>query len=319
METLPTEARPPYARAPMIVGNRGSLLTLLRWQQRSVLLFVSTAAVVIALRELLGLRWLQIPPVPVAVVGGALGIFVSFRTNAAYARWWEGRQLWGRLVNTSRAFATQVLAYLESPDGQPSALQRQLIEKQILYVHVLRCLLREQSPWDDEDVKRFTTPEERAELARESNATHAIAHAQHVAIAREAREGRLGAVQLDAFDRSIASLLEVQGGCERIKKTPMPRGYSFFTEQLIRIYSVIFPLAIAQEMWVMTIPVNVLVCISFLMISEVGRVLEDPFTLFYNGLPLAALSRTIENNLRQRLGDAELLPMSKPDANGILM
>jgi ion channel-forming bestrophin family protein len=72
----------------MMVSNKGSVLRLIQWQQRSVVLFAASAGLVIALRELLGWEWLAIPAVPVAVVGGALGIFVSFRTNAAYARWW---------------------------------------------------------------------------------------------------------------------------------------------------------------------------------------------------------------------------------------
>lgn len=78
-------------------------------------LFTVSEALVVLLHVVVGLRWLRVPSLPVAVVGGALGIFVSFRTNAAYARWWEGRQLWGRLINNSRLFATQVLTYPAGP------------------------------------------------------------------------------------------------------------------------------------------------------------------------------------------------------------
>jgi ion channel-forming bestrophin family protein len=304
----------------MIVGTSGSLRGLVIWQQRSIVLFAGFAGLVVALREGLGWHWLAIPAVPVAVVGGALGIFVSFRTNAAYARWWEGRQLWGRLVNLSRTFSTQVIAYLpRAEDGSSSTLQRALVERQVLYVHVLRCLLRDQSPWEDPDAERFSTPSERAALSRETNATHAILDRQLAELAREADAGRLAGLRLDALDRTIAGLLDVQGGCERIKRTPMPRGYGYFADQLIRAFGMLFPLALAQELWVAVIPLNVLVCLAFLMINEVGRVLEDPFTMFWNGLPLSALSRTIESNLRQRLGDPEVLPMLKADAQGILM
>lgn len=304
----------------MMVSNRGSIVGLLQWQQRSVIFFAATAAAVIALRELAGWHWLRIPAIPVAVVGGALGIFVSFRTNAAYARWWEGRQLWGRLINLSRMFSSQVLAYLpRTSDGSPSALQRRLIERHILYVHVLRCLLRDQSPWTDEDVPRFGDSTERASLEHETNATHALLDRQLAEVTREADEGRLTPFRLEAFDRSIMGLLDVQGGCERIKRTPMPRGYGYFAEQLVRAFGVLLPLAIAEELWIMAIPINVLVCLAFLMISEVGRVLEDPFTMFWNGLPLSALSRTIESNLLQRLGEDDVRPLLKPDARGILM
>lgn len=303
----------------MIVRERGSILALLRWQQSSVVLFAAAAGVVVACHEILGWTWLVVPAVPVAVVGGALGIFVSFRTNAAYARWWEGRGLWGRIVNASRTFGTQVLAYLPCDGDRPSETQRTVVRRAILYVHVLRCLLRDQDPWVDDEVKRFSTEEERSRYAKEGNATHAILHDNQVTLALERREGRITPHELDALDRSFATYLDAQGGCERIKRTPMPRGYSFFAEQLIRIYSVIFPLSIVADLWIATIPINMLVCLAFMMISEVGRVLEDPFTMFYNGLPLSALCRTIENNLRQRLGDPDLLPMLKPTPDGILM
>ena len=78
---------------------------------------------------------------PVAVVGGAIGIFVSFRTNSAYDRWWEGRKLWGQLVNSSRHFCSQVLVYLPPGPAGPSPLQVELIRRQIAYVHALRVLL----------------------------------------------------------------------------------------------------------------------------------------------------------------------------------
>lgn len=303
----------------MIVGNKGSVFTLMRWQQSSVVLFAATSGLVVALREVLGWTWLKVPPLPVAVLGGALGIFVSFRTNAAYARWWEGRQLWGRLINLSRTFCTEVLAYLPREDERPSATQRRLVERCILYVHVLRCLLRAQVPWDDADVKRFSTEADRKYLATQSNATHAIVQEVADLLAAEASAGRLGEHRLEALDRTVSGFLDVQGGCERIKKTPMPRAYGMLAEQLTRAFAIVFPMAITEELWVLAIPLNVLVSMGFMMISEVGRVLEDPFTLFWNALPLAALTRTIESNLRDRLGDEDVLPMLAPDENGVLM
>jgi ion channel-forming bestrophin family protein len=297
----------------MIVGTRGSILGLLAWQTRNMLLFATTAAVVYVAHRFLHTLWFKIPPLPVAVVGGALGIFISFRTNAAYARWWEGRQLWGRLINNSRTFATQVIAYAPAP------LQRALIERHILYVHVVRCLLRDQDPWKDEEVVRFSTDDQRAVLAKASNAAHALIHEQHLAVTDAANKQELTEQRLDSFDRTFAAIIDVQGGCERIKRTPMPRAYTVFADTLTKAYGVLFPLAIVPELGIATIPINVLVCIAFMMISEVGRVLEDPFTMFFNGLPLSALSRTIENNLRDRLGDKELLPMLQPNEIGVLM
>jgi putative membrane protein len=92
----------------------------------------------------------------------------------------------------------------------------------------------------------------------------------------------------------------------------MPRSYGFIGERLIWAYACLFPFAIWDEMSWLTIPANVLVCLAFTLIGEVGRVLEDPFNMFFNTVPISALSTTIEINLRQRLGDTELPADPKP-------
>lgn len=303
----------------MIVGDRGSIFGLMRWQQRPILIFAVSATLAVLARSVPGSDWVELPVVTGAILGGALGIFVSFRTNAAYARWWEGRQLWGRLVNLSRTFGTQVLAYLPRDGEAPSATQRRLVERQILYVHVLRCLLRDQDPWADAEVARFSSPAERDALRGLSSPTHAILDEVTRALAGEASAGRLGELRLDALDRTLSGLLDVQGGCERLKRTPMPAAYGFLADRLTRAFGILFPFTIVEETWLLVIPLNMLLATAFVMIAEVGRVLEDPFTMFWNGLPLSALSRTIETNLRERLGDRDVLPLLRPDERGILM
>ena len=304
----------------MMVGTKGSVFGLLKWQWKNTLLFVSSAAVVVALRELVGWDWLDLPALPLGVVGGALGIFVSFRTNSAYDRWWEGRKLWGRMINSSRHWGTQVMSYLKrGRDGEASAHQRALILRHAAYVHVLRCLLRGQDPFEDSDV--MVHLERDPSLRDETNLTHALLQRQLDDATRFSEEEHFDEFRLSNLDLTIRQLLDIQGGCERIKKTPMPRGYGFIAERLIQYFSVLFPLTIASEIGWWTVPINLLVCMAFALISEAGRVLEDPFTMFFNGLPLMAISRMIEVNLRQRLGEprAELPPLLEPDPRGILM
>lgn len=306
----------------MMVSNRGSVFRLLYWQWRLATLFVVAGLLAPAAHELLELRWLALPALPLGVAGGALGIFVSFRTNSAYARWWEGRQLWGRLVNASRMFSSQAVAYLEprgdGPARAPSELARELVTRHVGYVHWLRCALRDQRPSDDADVARLLGPE-LAELAAEPNLGHALLHKQLVALARAERRGELDPMRLASMDQTIATLLDVQGGCERIKRTPMPRGYGFIAERLVAGYAFVFPLGIVRDLGWGTPLLSTFVCLAFALISEAGRVLEDPFTLFWNGLPLSALSTTIESNARARLGDTELPPAKAVDEHGILM
>lgn len=304
----------------MMVSNRGSVFRLLFWQWKLATLFVVAGLSATAAHELLELRWLALPPLPLGVAGGALGIFVSFRTNSAYARWWEGRQLWGKLVNASRMFSSQAVAYLERADapGVASALARELVTRHVGYVHWLRCALRDQRPHEDPDVVRLLGAELEG-LGAEPNVGHALLHRQLVALARAERRGELDAMRLTSMDQTIASLLDVQGGCERIKRTPMPRGYSFIAERLVMGYAFVFPLGVVRDLGWGTPLLSTFVCLAFALIGEAGRVLEDPFTLFWNGLPLSALSTTIESNARARLGDAELPPPKVVDEHGILM
>jgi len=301
----------------MIVSNRGSVLGLLSWQWRNVVLFIATASAVAFVHAHV---WPQakIPQLPLAVVGGALGIFVAFRTNSAYARWWEGRQLWGRLVNVSRTLCSQALLYLPQ-EGEGRALAESIVRRHVAYVHALRAVLRAQDVFRDEDFTRTLPAGERASLEKESNVNHAVCHRNMADVALAVRRGWIDTNQLLAFDESLRTVLDVQGGCERIKKTPLPRGYAFIAERLIWAFSALFPLATVNDLGWFVVPVSVLVCLAFALISEAGRVLEDPFTMFWNGLPLTALSRTIEVNLRQRLGDVELPAIPGPDAAGVLM
>lgn len=302
----------------MLVAEGGSIFRLLLWQWRSVLLYTVIGATVTTLHEFEILRF-KLPALPLGVVGGALGIFVSFRTNNAYARWWEGRQLWGKLVNSSRHFALQVLNYIQPTDGVDlPQVKRELILRHAAYVHALRAHLRKQNVLADAQVVRLLSEAERDKLKGEKNIPYAILHIQFATIESLATRGAIDPYRLQGLDKITNDFLDVQGACERIKNTPMPRSYGFIAERLIWAYAMLFPFAIWDDMGWLTIPSNVLVCLAFSLIGEVGRVLEDPFNMFYNTLPISALSTTIEINVRQRLGDVELPEEVKPEPPGVL-
>ena len=288
-------------------------MNLLRWQKNSVAFYAATAFVAWVLISPLGLGFLQLPVTPISIVGAAIGIFASFRANQCYDRWWEGRKLWGRLINSSRHFCDQLLHYVGTHDA---ALAEKLIKRHITYVHTLRCLLRKQDPFADSDFGRSHADEG---LEGSTNLTHALLNLQLAELTALADAGTLDGHRLESMDRTLMDLLNIQGGCERIKGTPLPRGYGFIAELLIQIFAVLLPFALVHEMGIMTVPMNVVVCLAFALISEAGRVLEDPFSMFYNGLPLHALSIKIERNLRERLNDDELPPPVGENPFGILM
>lgn len=286
------------------------------WQWRYTAYFVFASLAVTASVEVWGLTFLELPRLPLAVVGAALGIFVSFRTNQAYDRWWEGRKLWGRMINESRHWASQATKYLDNSESS-----RNLVHRHTGYVHALRCLLRQQDPFSDKEfMARIEVAGDDVEVLRkESNLTHALLDRQLDKLVALNKEGALNDFRLQSMDGTLRQLINIQGGCERIEKTPMPPLYGLLANRLVLFYAVLFPLAIVKPMGWWTIPVNLLVCTAFSLIAEAGRVLEDPFTMFFNGLPLSSISRMIEVNARQRLGETDLPPQLTPNASGVLM
>ena len=298
----------------MTMNFKSQPLGVVAWQYKNIAFYGLTAAAAWGLIEPLGLDFLELPVMPVTVVGAAIGIFASFRANQAYDRWWEGRKLWGRMINSSRHWCDQALRYTRAEDRQAA---ERLVLRHVSYVHALRCLLRGQDPYADADFLRYA--EDEPGLRSSTNLTHALLDRQLAESVALANAGHLDAFRLQSMDTTLMDFLNIQGGCERIKGTPLPRGVGFIVELLIRTFALMLPFAMVHELGWVAIPLNMLVCLSFALISEAGRVLEDPFSRFYNGLPLFALSIKIEQNLRERLGHSELPPTPGENPTGILM
>ncbi|MFT7518319.1 MAG: putative membrane protein [Kiritimatiellia bacterium] len=286
---------------------------LILWQQKNLSMFMWAGIAAWVLVEPLQMSMMELPVMPISIVGAAIGIFTSFRANQAYDRWWEGRKLWGKLINTSRHWCDQVHHYVEDKE-----LAKELVDRQITYVHALRCLLRKQDPYKDADFLRLLREEDQA-LEGSTNLTHALLDRQMKALVAISNAGDLPGLRLQSMDVTLMDLLNIQGGCERIKGTPLPRGYGFIAELLVDLFAMMLPFALVHELGWVAIPLNGLVCLSLALIGEAGRVLEDPFSVFYNGLPLHALSIKIERNLRERRGDSVLPASILESPTGILM
>ncbi|MFT4626102.1 MAG: putative membrane protein [Myxococcota bacterium] len=298
----------------MTLNIRRRPLGIIQWQLRNILYYGVAGTFAWALIEPLGFKFLELPVMPVTIVGAAIGIFASFRANQAYDRWWEGRKLWGRMINSSRHWCTQITHYLGESDKE---LAEVLVLRQVSYVHALRCLLRGEDPFADADYQRFGESDDA--IRASTNLTHALLDRQFDALVPLNNAGRLDGHRLESLDRSVLDFLNIQGGCERIKGTPLPRGVGFIVELLIQTFALMLPFAMVHELGWVAIPLNMLVCLAFALISEAGRVLEDPFSMFWNGLPLNALSIKIEQNLRQRLGHTDLPPTVQENPPGVLM
>jgi putative membrane protein len=229
---------------------------------------------------------------PYEVAGAALGLLLVLRTNAGYERWWEGRRLWGGIVNQCRHLGVVALCY--GPDN--SAWCERAICLAATFAHVTRRSLRNERELPD--VAALLGAEEAARIAaaRHMPGYVALLIGDHLRVACDS----LG---MDRFafleaDRDLTSLLEHLGGCERIRKTLLPRAYAVLIRQFIILFLVTLPFALLKKVGSLTPLVTVLVAYPILSLDEIGDALQSPFsTRSRNPLPLDDICRTIEEDL----------------------
>jgi putative membrane protein len=290
----------------MVVGDKIPWLPVFRLHARTLALVLVIAAAVALAHRFLDFRP-AISPLPFSVVGVALSIFLAFRNNAAYDRYWEGRKLWGGVVNSSRSFGRQVTSLIVAPAAELAeltALRARLVRRQIAWAHALRAALRGDAV-DDEQSALLAEPERLASKAA-ANQPVALMQAHAHDLAAAAARGWLSDHRLVTLDATLTDLTALQGGCERIRKTPIPLAYRFFTATFVRVFCVLLPFALVDQLGLATVAASLAVTFVFIVLDRIGAIVEDPFSNGINGLPLSAICRTIEIDLRSQLGETDL-------------
>jgi ion channel-forming bestrophin family protein len=284
------------------------------WQQFLALLVISVS--VYGAFHFLNWRWLAIPSQPLTIVGAALGIMLGFRSNEAYNRYAEARALWGALVNASRNLTREVLTLLrpEHPEDARE-LQHQIICHQIAFVHALRCQLWRHDPFPE--IQPFVSAEELERLKSERNVPNAILQGLAERIQEAWKRGWIHDLHVGMIHKTLGDITDAQGGCERIKNTPIPRSYTYVAHRIVFGFCCALPFGLVDLMGAGMPFASLLVAFTFLMLDRFGKLIEDPFCTTYSGLPLLSITRTIEVNLRQRLGQTSLPPDLKP-VDGVL-
>ncbi|MBX7197206.1 MAG: bestrophin [Sandaracinaceae bacterium] len=259
-------------------------------------------------------------PLPFTLIGFALSIFLGFRNNTAYDRWWEGRKLWGGLINTTRSFARQLLTLVsEVPEGRTLsttekkeivALQAELVKRVIAFTHALRLSLREID--DLSELEAFLPKDEVEALKKESNRPSAISKGTADRIQAAWHKGWIHPLHVGILEQSLVTLTDIQGACERIKNTPIPLTYTTLIHRIVAVYCYGLPFGVVSEVGALTPLVVLVVSYAFFGLDTIGDEIEQPFGMDDNDLPLDQMSRLIEVNLRQRLGEKDLPPLLKP-------
>jgi putative membrane protein len=254
------------------------------------------------------LQWAALEEIPLSLFGSAIGVILAFRNSTSYARWWEARILWGSIVNNCRSWARLVTTTLRSSDkavsGEIEQTRRKMVYYQIAWVHSLRQHLRRLDPLSE--VSSLLTAEEIDALRDQKNVPVAIQQWQSILLRDALDRGWLDLAQWHAMNQSLDDLVDAQGGAERIKNTPMPRQYDYLPQVCAHMFCFLLPLAMVSSLGWFTPLGSTLVGFIFLALDKIGRDLEDPFDNTVHDIPLTSITRTIEINLRQMLGETEL-------------
>jgi putative membrane protein len=264
------------------------------------------------------LQWAALEQIPLSLFGSAIGVVLAFRNSTSYGRWWEARILWGSIVNNSRSWArlvTTTMRNRENAGADLIAMRRRLVYYQIAWVHALRQHLRRLEPLSE--VAGILPAQEIEELRTEKNVPLAIQQRQSMLLRDALDAGWIDLAQWHAMNQSLDDLVDAQGGAERIKNTPMPRQYDYLPQLFAQMFCFLLPLVMVSSMGWFTPLGSTLVGFIFLSLDKIGRDLEDPFDNTIHDIPLTSITRTIEINLRQMLGETAL-PEAVTPVNDIL-
>lgn len=322
----------------MYVGKDFTFSLLWHFARKNLLRTFVIATAACVLYKIIGWRWLGISFIPIATIGTAVAFYVGFKNNQAYDRMWEARRLWGSITNTSRSFAAMLIALV--PD---KSIQKEFLYRHIAWVHILRLQLRKTIPWAtsrenlhqtfltekheleqfDAGVKKIFNDAGKMEyfemLNKRSNIANHLLKKQIHELGQLKKKEIIDDFEHSDLVRQITDLVNHQGGCERIKTTPLYRQYSVFSRVFVVLFVSLLPFGLVGEMdkagaygvW-LTIPFSMLISWVFFTMEQVGEFSENPFDNAVNDVPLNAICTTIETDVKEFLGDDNLPPKASP-------
>ena len=290
----------------MFLMLRGSILQRIR---TTLLLNIVLATLVTLVHGSLFSLKITVTPIPFTLIGLPLAIFLGFRNNTAYDRYWEARKLWGELLLRMRTLSRQCqgLIHLDQPldparrDGD---VRVRMVHRAIAFAHALRLQLRDQK--DDALLQRWVGPAEFARVRTSSNPADALMLAMGRDLGDCVRRGQLEPCLAVSIDSTLTALTAAAASCERIKGTPVPFSYTLLLHRTAYMYCFLLPFGLVDTTGFMTPFVVGIVAYTFFGLDALGDEIEEPFGLESNDLPLDTLCRSIEINLRESLGETDL-------------
>lgn len=285
----------------------------------------------------------SIPWLPLSLIGIAVAFYVGFKNSQSYSRLWEARMIWGAIVNNSRKLAS-LIKNLQS--GEPGTDKNEAVRKQIIFRHIawlyqLREQLLEPAPWEHVSLKglsgnynrkrrkayfsyyrteldelgdrAYLSAEEAAGLQRYNNKAAQLLDRQTGQVQSLYESRAINMLQQIKIQDVIDNLYDEQGKAERIKRFPFPRKYASFSFVFVCIFIFLLPFGIVNEfkklgdelIW-LSVPVGVIVGWIYVVMELIGDYSENPFQGLHNDIPMLSISRAIEIDMLQMIGEGNI-------------
>lgn len=267
-----------------------------------ILLFVSI--LIVYLNGTLYHYKIPLNPAPFTIFGLALALFLGFRNNASYDRFWEGRKLWGALLNDTRSLARQAVT-LTHYTVKSKEIQ-EFVQLLIVFTYCLKHQLRKTDPVQDIQDR---LPQQLAEKVIDKQYKPIILMQLMGLWIKDARaKALIDPICQAAMDENLNKLSDIVGGCERIASTPIPYTYQVLLHRTVYLYCFLLPFGLVDSLGWLTPFITVFIAYTFVAFEAIADELEEPFGTEPNDLALNAISRMIENTL------LEMIEKPAPDA-----
>ncbi|MFN8354092.1 MAG: bestrophin family ion channel [Spirosomataceae bacterium] len=336
----------------MHAGKSYTFKELIFWTRRSIYWLIIVGTIPTVLYAVFGIKWIALPWTVVALLGTATAFIVGFRNSQTYSRTWEARQIWGAILNGSRAWGTMCRDFIHD-----STTTQQLVYRHFAWLTALRYQMREQRAWEtmneaynveyqsrvftvpeketplDKELAKYLSEEELAYILTTKNKAAQLLSLQSKTLKQLLDNQKIDNLLFVEMQRALKDFFDQQGRSERIKNFPYPRQFATINKVLVKLFCIMLPFSMLKEfdklndsltgifhghmVW-FTIPFSVLLSWVFTSLDQVGQSTENPFEGSSNDVPISQMSRTIEIDLREMLGETHLPPALQPKNNIIL-
>jgi len=268
------------------------------------LIFISIYAVIIGvLDENLHIKNISVATGVPMILGTIISLLLAFRSNQAYDRWWEARIIWGAIVNDSRSLSRLILTFIEDNDYSVEKLEfkENFIKRQIAWTYSLGNYLRNKNPL--ENSAKFLTPKELSHIEQFDHVPNGLLLMHSLDIKKAYENKWINSFQQIEIEKHLSRLCDSMGKCERIKNTVFPTTYSLYINFSLWIFIMLFPFALTSYFGLFEIPLMIAISSALLLVEKMAVQLQDPFENKPTDIPVSAIARSIDRNLRHMLNE----------------